>query len=442
MGLYIEMNYEHELKLVFLKVAAGEMEPQAWAQWWKDYRSQLEKLLTRGDIGRIMPDLWEPNYAFMLKTQKGIAYYFHTQGRPVKCSDYYEKKAQEEETEKRRQAMEEFHRQTTQARERWEGYLAMHPTEAITFPWRSLLGTPPAQKPPQIIPYKNPAGLDAWKETNTELKLRLKENIQAKIVPLAKAYGMKRSGTQRFVKEINGLVLCIQFIGYFRGGGYEDLWYSIGPVYDIHTGIHDIPGFIAKGELFRKMKSNWGIIEYVTEGVVDAERIRKINDQFDKILIFLADGVFPEWKKIESLETYFAPERMEYVKATEVGPADPRTGRAMWDKGRNGNDPWCADAYLFGVWDLLSGRETEGYRQLAECVEKGSEYMQYCRKEQPGAYNDKRDPMAVLYYNAELFLKTGQIADSEQRRRAIRNTYEDVCHFMRYYHGLSKKVER
>ena len=64
MGLYIEMNYEHELKLVFLKVAAGEMEPQAWAQWWKDYRSQLEKLLTRGDIGRIMPDLWEPNYAF------------------------------------------------------------------------------------------------------------------------------------------------------------------------------------------------------------------------------------------------------------------------------------------------------------------------------------------------------------------------------------------
>lgn len=93
---------------------------------------------------RRMPDLWEPNYAFMLKTQKGIAYYFHTQGRPVKCSEYYEKKAQEEETEKRRQAMEEFHRQTTQARQRWEGYLAMHPTEAITFPWRSLLGTPPA----------------------------------------------------------------------------------------------------------------------------------------------------------------------------------------------------------------------------------------------------------------------------------------------------------
>ena len=38
---------------------------------------------------RRMPDLWEPNYAFMLKTQKGIAYYFHTQGRPVKCRHFF-----------------------------------------------------------------------------------------------------------------------------------------------------------------------------------------------------------------------------------------------------------------------------------------------------------------------------------------------------------------
>ncbi len=106
------------------------------------------------------------------------------------------------------------------------------------------------------------------------------------------------------------------------------------------------------------MKNNRGIIQYVTESAVDAERIRKINEQFDKILIYLADGVFPEWKKIENLETYFAPERMEYLKATEVGPTDPRTGRAMWDVERDGNDPWCADPYLFGVWDLLSGRET------------------------------------------------------------------------------------
>lgn len=436
------MNFEQELKQVFLKVAAGEMEPQAWAQWWKGHRSQLEKQLTRGDMGRMMPVQWEPRYACMLKTQKGIAYWFYTQGRPIKCSDYYEKKAEEEETENRRQAMEGFYRQTAQARQRWEQYFAVHSTETVSFPWRSLLGTPPAQKPPQIFPYKNPVTAGQRKETNEELKLRLKENIQAKIVPLAKAYGMKRTGTHKFVKEINGLALCVQFIGYFRGGGYEDMWFSIGPVYDIHAGNPNIPGFIAKGELFRKMRHDWGVIQYVTDGAVDAERIQKMNDKFDDILTFLAEGVFPEWKKIESLETFFAEERMEYVQATAVGPTDPRTGRNMWDVRADRNDPWRAHAYLFGVWDLLSGREAEGYRQLAACVEKGAGYMQQCLETQPEAYNDRRNPMAVLYYNAELFLKTKQITDFAQRRRAIQDTYEDVCHFMRYYHGLSKKVER
>ena len=33
----------------------------------------------------------------MAKTQSGVAYYFHAQGRPVKVSSYYEEKMQEEE---------------------------------------------------------------------------------------------------------------------------------------------------------------------------------------------------------------------------------------------------------------------------------------------------------------------------------------------------------
>lgn len=437
------MNFENEIKKVFLKVAAGEIEPEAWAQWWNDHRSQLEEILTRGDQLRIMPALWHPNYYCMTKTQNGISYYFHTQGRPVKCSDYYEKKAQEEAAQNRRQAMEAFHRQTAQARKRWEAYLAAHPTETVAFNWRGLLGTPPAQKLPQVFPYKKPCTAEQWKETSAEIKLRLKENIQAKIVPLAKAYGMKKTGPQTFVKETNGLVSCIQFIGYFRGGGYEQMRYSIGPIYDIHVGILSIPGFITDGELFQKMQRGWGIIQHVPGGAVDAGRVKEINEKFDDILTFLADGVFPEWQKIDSLETYFAKERLDYLKAAEVGPVDPHTGRAMWDvRQKREKDPWCADAYLFGVWDLLSGKETEGYRQLAECVEKGTGYMQQCLKVRPGAYNDKRDTMAVLYYNAELFLKTKQITDAAQRHQAILDTYEDVCRFMRYYHGLSKKVER
>jgi hypothetical protein len=37
---------------------------------------------------------------------------------------------------------------------------------------------------------------------------------------------------------------------------------------------------------------------------------------------------------------------------------------------------------------------------------------------------------------------TREISDTQKRRNAIRETYEEVCRFMRYYHGLAKKTER
>ena len=48
--------------------------------------------------------------------------------------------------------------------------------------------------------------------------------------------------------------------------------------------------------------------------------VERINEKFDDILTYLADGILPEWQKIDSLETYFAKERLEYLKATETGP--------------------------------------------------------------------------------------------------------------------------
>ena len=63
-------------------------------------------------------------------------------------------------------------------------------------------------------------------------------------------------------------------------------------------------------------------------------------------------------------------------------------------------------------------------------------------KEFPRAYNDPRDAMAVMYHNAQLFLGTKEILDAENRRDQIQETYEEVCRFMRYYHGLAKKTER
>lgn len=87
----------------------------------------------------------------MTKTRSGIAYYFHTLGRPVKTSDYYEKKAQEDGTNDRRAAMKSFYEHTAPVREQWEKYLEGHPTEPVDLDWRSLPGTPPGQKPPQIF---------------------------------------------------------------------------------------------------------------------------------------------------------------------------------------------------------------------------------------------------------------------------------------------------
>ena len=50
------------------------------------------------------------------------------------------------------------------------------------------------------------------------------------------------------------------------------------------------------------MQKDWGVIQYGTEAV-DAARVERINRKFDDILIYLADGILPEWQKIDCLET-------------------------------------------------------------------------------------------------------------------------------------------
>lgn len=190
------------------------------------------------------------------------------------------------------------------------------------------------------------------------------------------------------------------------------------------------------------MRNGWGVIQYGMEAV-DAAMVESINGKFDDILTFLADGVLPEWQRIDSLEAYFAKEHRDYLKATEKGPMDPRRGRLMWDLDTGGKpDPWRADDYLFGVWKLLSGREAEGYRHLEECVNHNTVSVAEELKACPNAYNDPGYPIAVMHHNAQLFLETRKIADTEERKKEILRAYEEVCRFMRYYHGLAKKTER
>lgn len=436
------MSFQDEMKQIFLRVAAGEVEPEEWETWWNSNRPKLEEALNRGDRGRMMPALWDASYYWMAKTQSGVAYYFHAQGRPVKVSGYYEEKRQEEEARQRQKAMEGYHKDTASARQRWEAYLEEHPTSPVIVDWKSLLGTPAGQKPAKEFPYKKARTTEQWKACGEELKLRLKENLQAKIAPVAKAYGMKKAGPKTFVQEKNGLVSRIQFIGYFRGGGYEAMSCYLCPIYAIPYGCLGLPGHISQGENFQRMQKDWGVIQFGTEAV-DAAMVERINQKFDDILIFLADGILPEWQKIDSLETYFAKERRDYLKAAATGPKDPRTNRPMWNLDPGGKkDPWRADDYLFGVWELLTGKETEGYAHLEECVRHNSDYMKKLLKEFPGACNDPGDAMAVMYCNAQLFLRTKEIPEAEKRRHRFQETYEEVCRFMRYYHGLAKKTER
>lgn len=438
----MKLSFQDEMKQMFLRVAAGETEPKEWETWWNSNLFKLAEMLTPGDLRRMMPAYWRPNYDWMAKTQDAVAYYFHAQGRPVKTSGYYEEKAREEEIRDRQNIMEAYHRKTAFARKPWEEYLEKHPTEAVSFDWKGLLGTPPDQTPAKVFNYTNAYTEEQWKECGAELKLRLKENLQAKIAPITKAYGMKKAGPKTFVRERNGLVWRIQFIGHFRGGGYEAMSCYLCPLYAIPHGILGLPGHISQGAHFQKMQSGWGVIQYGTTAV-NAAAVASINEKFDDILTYLADGILPEWQKIDSLETYFAKERLEYLKATETGPKDPKTGRPMWNLNTGGKpDHWRADDYLFGVWDLLSGREAEGYARLEACVGLHTKHIEERAKKYPNAHNDPRDPLAVMYHNAQLFIQTKLIKDTEQRRNTIQKTYEDVCRFMLYYHGLAKKVGR
>ena len=109
---------------------------------------------------------------------------------------------------------------------------------------------------------------------------------------------------------------------------------------------------------------------------------------------------------------------------------------------RSSSSAWRADSYLYGVWNLLTGKEAEGYARLEECVRHNSDYMKDRLKEFPNACNDPRDAMAVMYRNAQLFLETKEISDAQKRWDVTRETYEKVCRFMRYYHSLAKKTER
>ena len=66
------MSFQDEMKQIFLRVAAGEVEPEEWEAWWNSNKTKLEESLNQGDRGRMMPALWDANYHSMAKPTNGI----------------------------------------------------------------------------------------------------------------------------------------------------------------------------------------------------------------------------------------------------------------------------------------------------------------------------------------------------------------------------------
>ena len=210
------MNFKDEMTKIFLQVIKGEAEPEVWEKWWDIHIGKLRETLLPGDLERIESLKQRPlEYRSMVKCQQGIAYYFYRQGKPQKCSDYYEIMAKQQEKQKRQDAMKVYHDRMKPLREQWEHYLADHPAALIAYDWRGTLGTPPGQ-----VSFAEDSKRVSYRE---EMHQRLKENMSAKIAPLTKAYGMKSVGPKTFVRERNGIVSYVSFTGYFRGGGYESM---------------------------------------------------------------------------------------------------------------------------------------------------------------------------------------------------------------------------
>ena len=59
------MSFQDEMKQMFLRVAAGEVEPEEWEKWWNSNEVKLEEILTLGDRKRIMPAFWSAGYYWM-----------------------------------------------------------------------------------------------------------------------------------------------------------------------------------------------------------------------------------------------------------------------------------------------------------------------------------------------------------------------------------------
>lgn len=95
----------------------------------------------------------------------------------------------------------------------------------------------------------------------------------------------------------------------------------------------------------------------------------------------------------------FRDEMKQIFLRVAAGEVEPKEWEAWWNVSTTNLMTswysWRADAYLFGVWNLLTGKEAQGYAYREECVSHNSDYMEKLLKEFPKSGNDPRDAMPV-----------------------------------------------
>lgn len=435
------MSFISEMNNMFIRLAECKLDVSTWEQWWNTHLNELKASLSPGDMLRIkLPVNKSINYYTMYQSQMGAKRYLEKYNIPYTDSDLYAELARNEQEDYERKIIQEDLKKIEPAHENWEKYKMQHGIQKYDFNEVFDIN--------QVMGFCKEITPDQYRTPMERMKLSLKIQMDAKIAPLAKAYKMKRKSQNMFVREQNGIVTRIRFIGYFRGGGYENMITDIIPLYmpysetmtnyctipfdRIYTERHD--------EVFEH--ENWSCIQFVrhNEAPTNEDTVKE-SKQFDRIVSYLALDILPEYEQITSLEVFFAPERLELIDVMRVGPLVKCGGlfKPSWNSPKR-KELSQMDDYLFGVWNLINGRLEEGYHQLKSCLEHEESYLNFY-KEYNGKYTP--DPTDIrnysectMYHFAQDFYDTKNILDLNQRKAAIAEIYERVCSIMRKFYRL------
>ncbi|WP_310604278.1 hypothetical protein [Anaerosporobacter sp.] len=430
---------KQEVDEMFAKLAHGQLESSEWINWWNLHVDEIKSLISPGDFVRIkFSNRPNPNpYETMLNSQEDVIRYFGKRGIEITADDTYEKKRVCFQQDRLAEATKEYEQRIEPFRQRWEEYRCQHnPYTPPSFDVNKVIGL--SNEDPNRL-YDQQGYVQ-----NDLCKAFIKEQFKLKLVPLTKAYGMKWKQPYTFIRERNGVVIEIKFNGYFRGGGIESMSTSIMPAYmllDLPTDYCELPENCKHTQYSEEVfdYNNWRHIHYVKSATL-------LCEQIDRIVQYLAKVVLPMFDEIDSVETFFAKERLDWYDLMKVGPPMIKFQRGWinpaWNTTSSDTDssavPYVEPkySYMFGIWNLYSGQENTGYEQLADCTAKLDENAvaykwSFPEKESLTTTDLRNYAREIMRQFAWRFLKTRDIDNPGKRREQIISTYQDVCKILK-----------